>query len=100
MAIHIISDADIYDRIRRGCRGKRIAIGQTQSELAKKAGVALRTVKNFELGAQISLMSLMKVMRALGESNRFEALVPEVEVSPKEKFLRSSSASRHRYGKD
>ena len=99
MAIHIISDADMYDRIRLGCRDKRLAIGFSQNELARKAGVALRTVKNFELGDQISLISLMKIMRAIGESNRFELLIPEVEASPREQFLQSQSGRRPRRGK-
>jgi len=100
LAIHIISDTEMYDRIRLGCRDKRTAIGLSQSELAQKAGVALRTVKNFELGSQISLLSLMKLMRALGEFNRFESLVPTVEASPREQFLHAKAAGRSPRGKN
>jgi transcriptional regulator with XRE-family HTH domain len=99
MSIQITSDADIYNRIRLGCKNKRLALDMSQVDLAKKAGVAVRTIKNFELGDQISLMSLMKIMRAIGESSRFEFLVPEEGPSPREQFLKSQDSSKVRRGK-
>jgi len=96
VGLHLISDAEMYDRIRDGCRGKRLALGLTQSELARRSGLSLRTIKKFELGDSINLMSLMKIMRALGEFNRFEALVPVVEASPRQQFLTANAPTSRR----
>jgi transcriptional regulator with XRE-family HTH domain len=96
MALYLASDAEIYSRICQGCREKRLALGLTQDALARRAGVALRTVKNFEQGASINVMSLMKLMRALGEAQRFESLVPEVVPSPRQQFLGTATVTRPR----
>lgn len=87
MALHLISDAEMYRRIHEGCRAKRQALALSQAALAGRSGLSLRTVKKFEHGESINLMSLMKLLRALGEFQRLEALVPDVEASPREQFL-------------
>lgn len=45
---------------------RRVALGLTQSGLAEKAGVALRTVQNIEAGTRPQPLTLGAVSRALG----------------------------------
>lgn len=45
--------------------------GLTQSELAKRSGVSLGSVKRFELTGQISLESLLKLSQLLNRINDF-----------------------------
>jgi transcriptional regulator with XRE-family HTH domain len=70
----------------------RLEKNLTQSELARQAGVGLRTVQRLETGAVATQLSgFLRVCRALGLAERFEALVPEPVASP--------IAQLKRYGK-
>ena len=46
--------------------------GFTQSELARRSGVSLGSLKRFELTGQISLESLLKLSQLLNRINYFE----------------------------
>jgi len=80
------SDEDLYRRLCEGCRDKRLQLAFTQAELATRAGLSQRTVRNFENGGALNVRSLMKLMRAIGELARMEALIPETLSSPREIF--------------
>jgi transcriptional regulator with XRE-family HTH domain len=55
----------------------------TQAELAEQAGVSKRTVERLESGAAATQLSgFLRVCRALGLLERFDALVPEAQPSP------------------
>jgi len=51
----------------------------TQSELAKRSGVSLGSIKRFELTGQISLESLLKLVQILNRINDFELILRPVE---------------------
>ena len=53
--------------------------GFSQSELAKRSGVSLGSLKRFELTGQISLESLLKLTDVLNRLNDFEALLQPLE---------------------
>ena len=53
----------------------RKQVGLTQSELAKRSGVSLGSVKRFELTGQISLESLLKLVQILNRLNDFELIL-------------------------
>ena len=63
-------------------RRARIAQGFDQATLAKKADVSLAAMANLENGRGSSLKTLIKVVRALGRTDWFERLAPEITVSP------------------
>ncbi len=52
----------------------RKQMGLTQTELAKRSGVSLGSVKRFELSGQISLESLLKLAHVLNRLNDFEPI--------------------------
>lgn len=88
MKIDLLTDQEMYGRIYQGCRQRRFQLEMTQSDLARRAGLSLRTIKKFEAGDNINFRSLMKLLRALGEFKRLETLVIEAVESPKEIFFR------------
>jgi transcriptional regulator with XRE-family HTH domain len=53
--------------------------GFTQSELAKRSGVSLGSLKRFELSGQIALESLLKLMQILNHLNDFELILKPTE---------------------
>ena len=53
--------------------------GFSQSELAKRSGVSLGSLKRFELTGQISLESLLKLADVLNRLNDFEAILQPLE---------------------
>lgn len=55
-----------------------------QTELAAKAGVAKRTLERIEAGGSAQLVNLVRVCRALGMLENFEALIPPPQISPVE----------------
>lgn len=53
--------------------------GFSQSELAKRSGVSLGSLKRFESTGQISLESLLKLTDVLNRLNDFEAILQPLE---------------------
>jgi transcriptional regulator with XRE-family HTH domain len=53
--------------------------GFSQSELAKRSGVSLGSLKRFELTGQISLESLLQLADVLNRLNDFEAIFQPIE---------------------
>lgn len=78
------TNAQIISRMGLNCKRYRIAANLTQQELAVNAGVGIATVKNFENGKakNITLDSLLRLMRAIGILEQIEAVLPELPVSP------------------
>lgn len=96
MPISFITDDEICRKIIEGCRQKRISLELKQTDLAQKSGLSIGTIKGFELGKSVNLMTLIKIMRALGELHRVENLAPELIVSPKAIFLEERPKKKKR----
>ena len=61
----------------------RLAQDLTQQQLAEQAGLGLRTLQRLELGAAATQLSgFIRVCRALGVLERFDALIPDETSSP------------------
>ncbi|HZF30720.1 MAG TPA: helix-turn-helix transcriptional regulator [Gammaproteobacteria bacterium] len=69
---------DLGERLRR----LRIGRDLSQEQLARKAGVSLKTLRNLEHGAGSSVETLLRALKALGVANLLEALAPAPVVSP------------------
>ncbi|SDZ52607.1 Helix-turn-helix [Herbiconiux ginsengi] len=70
------------ERLGERIRALRLSKNLDQSAVAERAGVSLRTVKNLENGRGSSVATLVRVVRALGRSEWFDALQPAVAISP------------------
>ena len=70
-----------------GRRLSQIRLGRnlTQAELALRAGVSKRTLERLEMGAVgVRIDAFFAVCGALGLTVGFEALLPEVQLSPQD----------------
>lgn len=65
----------------------RIARSLTQEELAQQAGISRRSVANLEHGASGSVETLVRVLRALGHTDRLLLLVPDTTLDPFDPML-------------
>ncbi len=82
---HLTDDAVLAElgaRVRR----ERLQRNQTQQQLAEEAGVSKRTLERLEAGESTQLSSFVRIARALGLLERFEALLPEPLPSPIERL--------------
>jgi transcriptional regulator with XRE-family HTH domain len=62
-------------------RGLRLNRNESQEELARRAGVGKATLQRLEEGRSGTIVTLLRVLRALDLDN-LDALVPAVEKSP------------------
>ncbi len=62
-------------------RGLRLNRNESQKELARRAGVGKATLQRLEEGRSGTIVTLLRVLRALDLDN-LDALVPAVEESP------------------
>jgi transcriptional regulator with XRE-family HTH domain len=66
---------DILKELAEKHRVLRKQAGLSQSELAKRSGVSLGSLKRFELTGQISLESLLKLAHILNRIGDFELIL-------------------------
>jgi transcriptional regulator with XRE-family HTH domain len=62
----------------------RISRGIKQADLAEKAGISRSTLMRLEAGSSRTIDTLVRVLQALGLSDRLSYLVPEAALSPLE----------------
>ncbi len=79
-----LSSTDIVVLVAERFREYRQAALLTQQEAADLAGVSKTTVYNFENGrlANVSLRTVIDLMRAVGMVERVDLLLPEIPFSP------------------
>lgn len=78
------SDSEIIQMLGERFRQYRIALGLTQAALSEKAGVSKMTIHKFESGTagNVSMQTLLSLLRYTGLLGNFEALIPDVPESP------------------
>ena len=86
-----LTDDQILERVASRCRAKRVLLKMSQAELAKKSNLSLGTIKKFESSAPPSFLTLIHILRALGDLERLGQLITEEEISAKDLFLQESS---------
>ena len=69
---------------------ERLQRNITQAELARQAGISVRTVRRMEKGEGISLATFIRVLKALQLEDRLEALLPPQEISPIQRVSKST----------
>lgn len=78
-----LSDDALLRELGDRLAGARLARNLTQAALAEQAGVSKRTVERLESGeVAAQLSALLRVCRALGLVERFDALLPERSAGP------------------
>jgi transcriptional regulator with XRE-family HTH domain len=75
----------------------RLERNLSQARLAEEAGLSKRTVERLEAGEPVKSNSLVRTLRALGQLDALDRLVPEPLPSPVER-LRLEGRRRRRAG--
>lgn len=81
---------DLGERLRE----MRLAQSYTQQSLADKAGIGLRPLKDLEAGRGSRVLTLIKVLKALGAEGGIEVLAPRPSISPMDLLTRPRGRSR------
>lgn len=82
----MLSDGELCHRIGAKVRQLRLRQNFTQKSLAEDAQVSVSTIKKIEGGIISSFNSLVRVLRVLGELDKFSPLIEEDELSPNEYY--------------
>lgn len=72
----------------------RLQRNQTQAQLADEAGVNRKAVARLEAGEPVQLVTIVRVLRALGSLDAVDSLLPEAQPSPVELVERRGHARR------
>lgn len=63
-------------------KAARIAMPATQKEMAEMTTLSQRTISNLETGKDVSFSTVIEVLRALGQLQSLELMIPEQEPRP------------------
>lgn len=83
--------AELAHRVQRA----RLDRQMTQADLAEAAGLSRPTIERFEASGVAQLVTLVRILRALGLSDRLDVLLPDIGVRPIE-ALKTRGAGRKR----
>ena len=83
MKINYYSGTDeIMKELGSRIKSARIDMNMTQDMMAKRTNLSRRTISNLENGKDVSLYTLIEVLRVLDQVQGFDTLVPEVTFKP------------------
>jgi transcriptional regulator with XRE-family HTH domain len=90
-----LTDDAVLGEVGRRLGERRLAVGLTQANLARQAGVSKRTVERMEAGAAVQTLSLVRVLRVLDLLPGLGRLVPEAGPRPMD-LLKLKGKTRQR----
>lgn len=95
------SDETILRELGSRLARTRLERNVSQEELAREAGVAKTTVERIEGGREVRLTSLVRILRALGQLDVLDRLIPEPLPSPLERVrLQGRRRQRARHSRN
>ena len=99
--IYASSNTEIIRTLGQHFKAYRIQSRMTQRELAEQTGISVPTIRGFENGKSfnVSLQVLLSLMRAIGQLEQMEQVLPELPQNPKEVFEKKAAPKRVRHGK-
>ena len=78
------STNEVLSELGSRIKAARIAMPATQKEMAELTNLSLRTISNLENGKDVSFSTVIDVLRALGQLQSLELMVPEQGLRPSE----------------
>ena len=83
MKINYYSGTDeIMKELGSRIKAARIDMNITQSMMAERTNLSQRTISNLENGKDVSMQTLIEVLRVLGRVQGLDAVIPEVIFRP------------------
>lgn len=83
MNYYFDTDEEISKKLIRKLIEKRKQLKLSQKILAEKAGISYRTIQTIEAGNNLNLLTLIAILRALGEIKMLNSFLTEEVISPK-----------------
>lgn len=84
------------ETVGRRLRDYRLRQNISRAHLAERAGLGVATVARAEAGHNPRLITLIRILRALGRLDSLDALLPEPALSPLDAIDRNSPEPRRR----
>lgn len=91
----VMSDNAVLTEIGNRLSRRRVELALTQADLARKAGVAKRTVERVEAGESTQAANLIRILRILNLLEAINAAIPESGPRPME-LLKLKGKARQR----
>lgn len=82
MGFNLIDDKAVLIELAARLRRARLGSNLTQQEVARQTGLSLKTVSNAEDGRNVSLLTFVALLRALGRLGDLDAVLGDVQPSP------------------
>lgn len=84
LTLKALSNPEIIRNLGIRFRDYRLRLNMTRKEVSEEAGVGLTTIYKFETGnmKDVSFITLLRLLRAIGERENWENLLPELPESP------------------
>lgn len=92
----IASPQDLAADLGARLRELRLAQDYTQASVADKAGISLRALRELEAGRGSTVLTLVRVLKALGAEQGLQTLVPRPTVRPMALLQRPRGRARGR----
>jgi transcriptional regulator with XRE-family HTH domain len=77
-----LTDAAILAELGKRLELRRTDANLTQGQLAEQAGISKRTLERIEAGKSANFVMLIRALRALGQIEGLESLIPDLPQSP------------------
>lgn len=82
MSTAALSDKAVMTLIGERIQRERLNQNMTQDDLAKRAGIGVRTLRSLENGEKSTVETLIRALRALGRLGAIDSFLPEPGLSP------------------
>jgi transcriptional regulator with XRE-family HTH domain len=96
---NLLTDEAVLDELGRRLAHARLERNVSQAELAAEAGISKSTLERIERGDPVQINNFVRVLRALGQLDELDHVVPEPLPRPLERLSsegkRRKRARRH-----
>jgi transcriptional regulator with XRE-family HTH domain len=93
------STQEVLKEIGRRIKKTRIAMSVTQEEMAERTGLSKRTISNLETGKDVSLSTLIDILRAENLLQNMDLITPDEGIRPSQIVALGKMRERVRKGK-
>ena len=93
--LSLLTPLDVMRNMANKARQLRLALNMPQTELARRVGVAVGTVKRFEKTGEIQFKYLLQIALVLGRLEDFESVLRQ-DIPPKSLFGLKEPQKRQR----